>query len=152
MGVPVPPLTGYSVDGRGISVSFGDPRIPTVLYVFSPQCGWCAKNIDNFRSLITQSGARYQIVGLATSRQDLAPYLAKEGLKLPVFAGVDSNLVSAYHLGATPTTIVISPDGKVLRVWTGAYRENIRHQIESLLGVHLHRCCDDGVEGSDAGS
>jgi len=144
VGASVPPLTGYSVDGKPMSVSFGDPRIPTVLYVFSPRCGWCAKNIDNFHSLIAQAGARYQIVGLATNRQDLEAYLLKEHLTLPVLAGVDSTLVTAYHLGATLTTIVISPDGKVLRVWTGAYRENTRHQIESFLGVHLHPCCDEG--------
>lgn len=142
LGSSVPALTGYSVDGKQIAFGFSDLHIPTVIYVFSPQCGWCAKNIDSFRSLIAQAGTGYRVVGLATSRQDLEEYLRRERLTFPVFASVDSAVVAAYHLGATPTTIVISPEGKVLKVWTGAYQGGLRHEIESFLGVHLLPCCD----------
>jgi peroxiredoxin len=142
VGSSVPALTGYSVDGKPLGVGFGDLHIPTVIYVFSPQCGWCAKNLENFRALIAQAGAGYRIVGLATTRQDLDDYLHRERLTVPVFASVDSAVVGAYHLGATPTTIVVSPEAKVLRVWTGAYQGVLRHEIESFLGVHLLFCCD----------
>lgn len=152
IGSSLPALTGYSVDGKSMAIGFGDVRVPTVIYVFSPQCGWCAKNIGNFRSLIAQAGGGYRVVGLATNRQDLSDYLRREQLNLPVIAGVDSALVGAYHLGATPTTIVISPEGKVSRVWTGAYQSNTRHEIESFLGVHLLPCCDGVPQESNTNS
>ncbi|HKH98458.1 MAG TPA: TlpA disulfide reductase family protein [Candidatus Sulfotelmatobacter sp.] len=145
VGSPVPPLTGSSPSGTPMSVRFGDVRIPTVLYIFSPQCGWCAKNIENFRSLISQAGTGYRVVGLSTTRQDLDDYLSRERLILPVFASLDSVLIAAYHVNSTPTTIVISPDGKVLRVWTGAYQDGLRHEVEAFLGVHLLPCCDGGA-------
>jgi peroxiredoxin len=141
-GSSVPPLTGHSIDGTPLAVHFEDAPIPTVIYVFSPKCGWCAKNIENFRSLIAQAGAEYRVVGVAMTRQDLDAYLSKERLTLPVFADVDASVAAAYQLGVTPTTIVISPQSKVLKVWGGAYGDGLRQEIEAYLGVHLLPCCD----------
>ena len=146
VGSSVPPLTGHSVNGVAMAIRFDDVRIPTVIYVFSPQCGWCAKNIENFRLLISQAGTEYRVVGLAMTRQDLDIYLPKERLTLPVFADVDSAVIAADQLGGTPTTIVVSPAGKVLKVWSGAYQDGLRQEIEGFLGVHLLPCCDGPVE------
>src|ERR1700720_3068916 len=132
VGATVPPLTGYSVDGSPLAVRFGDVRVPTVLYVFSPQCGWCEKNLENFRSLIAQAGTGYRVVGLSMTRQNLKSYLSTERLTLPVLADVDATVVAAYQLSGTPTTIVISPEGRVLKVWTGAYQDGLRQEIEGF--------------------
>ncbi len=126
-----------------MEVRYEDVAQPTVIYVFSPQCRWCAKNLDNFKSLIAQAGQSYRVVALSMTHQDLASYLAKEQLNVPVFADVDSTIVSAYQLSATPTTIVVSPSAKVLKVWTGAYEESTRREIESFLAVHLIPCCEN---------
>jgi len=148
VGASVPALTGHAVDGTPMNLNFDDVSIPTVIYVFSPQCGWCAKNFDNFRSLIAQAGNSYRLVGLAMTRQDLGTYLSREHLTLPVFADVDSAIVSAYELSATPTTIVVSPQRKVLRVWTGAYQDGVVQEIEAYLGVRLLPCCEKESPGS----
>lgn len=150
VGDSVPALNGHTLDGRPLSVLFDDVQIPTVLYVFSPQCGWCAKNIENLRSLIAQSGARYRVVGLSMTRLDLEAYLSKEHLSMPVLADVDAAAVSAYELSETPTTVVVSPNRKVLNVWVGAYQDGIRQQIEGFLGIHLLPCCE--IASSEAKS
>lgn len=142
-GASVPRLTGHAVDGSPMEVRYEDAAQPTVLYVFSPQCRWCAKNLDNFKSLIAQAGQSYRVIGLSMTRQDLASYLSREHLNVPVFADVDSTIVSAYQLSATPTTIVVSPSAKVLKVWTGAYQEGTRQEIETFLAVHLLPCCEN---------
>ena len=40
-------------------------------------------------------------------------------------------------LGSTPQTIVVSPEGKVLKVWTGAYDDKLKSEIEDYFGTQL---------------
>ncbi len=142
VGASVPPLKGHAIDGTAMSIQFAAVPASTLVYVFSPQCSWCAKNLENFRALIAQANGRFRVVGLATTRLGLAEYLARERLTLPVLADLDPAVASAYELTGTPTTIVVSPEGKVLRIWSGAYADGIREEIETFLGVHLLPCCD----------
>ena len=144
VGSPAPPITGLTVDGTQLTLRFDDVRVPTVLYVFSPQCGWCEKNLDNSRALIAQAGPNYQVVGLAMTRVGLKDYLVRNHLDLRVFANLDPATVAAYRLGGTPTTIVVGPERRVLKVWSGAYQERIRKEIEAYLHVRLHECCRSG--------
>jgi len=48
VGTKVPALEGQSVDGLKQTLNYADVAVPTVLYVFTPQCVWCAKNIEIF--------------------------------------------------------------------------------------------------------
>ena len=43
--------------------------------------------------------------------------------------------IAAYRLGGTPATIVVSPEGKLLREWKGAYMGDAKHQIEEYFDV-----------------
>src|SRR5262249_36333965 len=108
-GAALPALQGFSIDGKPQSLNYADVRVPTVLYVFTPQCGWCAKNIENFRALIQSSGPRYRIIGVSLTRQDLKEYLQKENLQLPIYTDVEESSRKTYKLGGTPATVVMSP-------------------------------------------
>jgi len=65
--------------------------------------------------------------------------------KIASLRAENSRMADSDRLRVAPTTIVISPEGKVLKVWTGAYRDGLRQEIEAFLGVHLLRCCDGGA-------
>ena len=45
--------------------------------------------------------------------------------------------VTKYGLGATPTTILISREGKILREWSGAYVGSTKTAIEGYFRVRL---------------
>jgi len=137
VGTNVPPIEGQSVDGASQTLNYADASVPTVLYVFTPQCGWCKKNIDNLRMLISNSGSSYRIVGVSLTRQDLKEYIEKEHLKLPVYTDISEPTKLAYRVGGTPETIVVSPQSKVLKVWLGVYQDEIRQEIDNYLNVHL---------------
>ena len=145
VGTRVPPLEGHSVEGTPQRLDYGDVKVPTVLYVFTPQCVWCARNIHNFRALIASSGPRYRIVGISLSKDNLKQYLERENLALTVFTDLPESARINYRFGGTPTTIVVSPEGKVLRVWMGAYSDPNRDEIERYLGVQLPGCCSAGA-------
>jgi hypothetical protein len=110
---------------------------PTVLYIFTPPCTWCARNVDNLKTLVDKEGGYYRFIGLALSEQALPEYVAKNDLKLPVYSGLSPETLKAYRLGGTPQTIVISPEGKVLEDWSGAYVGDQKSQIEAFFHVSL---------------
>jgi len=140
VGTMVPPIDGYSVKGEKQSLTF-NYDMPTVVYVFTPQCSWCRKNLNNLHSLIDNSGANYRIVGVSLSADDVEKYLEAEHLAFPVYTHISQAIQLAYHLGGTPTTIVVSPQSKVLKVWYGAYEGAIKEEIENYLKVQLKDCC-----------
>jgi peroxiredoxin len=144
VGTKVPPILGRSVVGTEQTLDYSNVEVPTVLYVFTPQCSWCAKNIDNLRTLIADSGPGYRVVGISLTTQGLKEYLEKESLSLPVYADIADSTKAIYRLGGTPTTIIVSPEAKVLKVWNGVYVDGIRQEIETSLKVRLPGCCKEG--------
>jgi peroxiredoxin len=140
VGTVVPVIRGRSVGTAG-PLDYGDVNIPTVLYVFTPQCSWCKKNLDNLRVLIDSSNSRYRVIGISLNNKDLEEYLEKEHLRFPVYTDIPESTKAAYRLGGTPTTIVISPSSRVLKLWHGAYQESIRQEIDDYLKVKLPGCC-----------
>jgi hypothetical protein len=45
--------------------------------------------------------------------------------------------LKAYKLRSTPQTIVVSPEGKVLQNWVGAYVGGQKSQVEAFFHVSL---------------
>jgi hypothetical protein len=35
--------------------------------VFTPQCSWCLRNLDNFKTLVESDKAQYGVIGLSLS-------------------------------------------------------------------------------------
>jgi hypothetical protein len=67
----------------------------------------------------------------------LAEYIAKNDLKLPIYSGLSDEAKHAYKLSGTPQTIAISPEGKVLQNWMGAYAGDQKTQVETFFHVSL---------------
>ena len=136
-GTTVPPITAKRLGGQQEVITYRETRQPTVLYVFTPPCAWCARNMDNLKALIDKESGPYRFIGLSLSEEGLAQYIAKNDLKLPIYSGLSSDTQKTYKLGGTPQTIVISPEGKVLQDWAGAYVGDQKSQVETFFHVTL---------------
>ena len=137
VGSTVPPITAKRMDGQEETISYGQADPPTVLYVFSPPCVWCARNMDNLKTLLDKEKGQYRFIGLSLSEQTLPEYVEKNELRLPVYSGLSPETLKTYKLGSTPQTIVISAEGKVLQDWAGAYVGDQKSQIEEFFHVTL---------------
>ena len=131
IGQSVPPIIVENSAGRVVSVEPTQAKIPTLLYVLRPTCGWCRRNLANMSAIIQQSAGRYRVVLLSLEPGDFSDYGGREN----VFV-VTADTRRALKLGATPQTLVVSPEGKVLQNWTGAYGGNAK-QVEAALHVVL---------------
>jgi len=130
-------MTLKRLDGRGEVISYQDTNQATVLYIFTPPCTWCARNMDNFKTLLEKESAKYRFIGLSLSQEGLVQYVAKNDLKLPVYSELSPEAEEAYKLAGTPQTIVVSSEGRVLQNWSGAYAGDQQSQVEAFFHVSL---------------
>jgi hypothetical protein len=135
-GSSVPPIAVRDVNGWPAIISYEQTGPPTLLYIFTPSCGWCSKNVANIQALAEQARDGYRIIGLSLSSENLIDYVAEHNLNFPVYE-VSAEGARSYRLGGTPQSIVVSSDGKVLRNWGGAYSGSLQQDVERYFGVHL---------------
>lgn len=137
IGATVAPIKAYSLDGQAALISSEGAEQPIVLYVFTPQCSWCARNLANLKTLLAQKQGAYRFVGLSLTDKDLREYVAKNQLGCSIYFNPAEEAVREYRLGSTPQTIVIAPNGKVLRNWVGAYTGAQQAEVEQFFGISL---------------
>lgn len=137
VGTTVPPIAAKRLDGQPEVISYHGTEQSTVLYIFTPPCSWCARNVDNLKTLLDKERGHYRFIGLSLSEESLQEYVVKNDFRLPVYSGLSPETLKTYKLGITPQTIVISPEGKVLQDWVGAYVGDQKSQVETFFHVTL---------------
>jgi peroxiredoxin len=137
VGTIVPSITAKRLDGKSETITYADSTRPTVLYVFTPQCIWCTRNLDNLKTLVGQKGQDYRFIGIALSREGLEKYVADHQLTFPIYTDIPKEAGEAYKMGGTPQTVVISPQGKVLQNWPGAYVGDQKSQVEKYFDITM---------------
>jgi len=136
VGTHLGPLTAQDLTGQGTAIRFSDTDRPTLLYVFSPSCGWCKKNEENIKSLVNQTGDKIRMVGVSLSREGLDEYLRARFPQVKVVTP-DARSIATYKLSGTPETILVSSDGVVLKVWKGAFSDSLQREVEDYFRIKL---------------
>lgn len=136
LGTAVPALGVVTSNGSRIEVR---PVLgkPLLVYWMSPDCAWCLRNEANMKALILGLRDRMRIVLLTPSVGTAAGYDALGRLGEPILGEPDAATAKALRLGGTPETIVVSPEGRVEKVWTGAYLDHAKTEIQSYFGLAL---------------
>jgi hypothetical protein len=137
IGASVPPITAKRVNGAIETIAYSKSDGCTVLYVFTPTCIWCERNLDNIKKLAQSKDAEYRFIGLSLSDRGLSSYLASNGLALPTYTNLTPDALEAYKLHGTPQTIVVSPEGRVIQNWMGAYVGKQKSEVEAFFHVSL---------------
>ncbi len=136
-GDKVPLITAKDPQGRVVVFDYRVNKLPTVVFVITPTCKWCTKNIMNMRTLVAKASDRFQFVGFSLSSNKLYEYVTQNKLDFPMYTDLPLISASEYKLGGTPQTIVVSSGGEVLKVWTGAFAEEMQKEVEEYFGVSL---------------
>jgi peroxiredoxin len=136
-GESVPPLKGKDLYGNPAEITYPGNGPATILYVFSPDCEWCTRNMENIKTLTSHIKSDFRFIGVSLSKNNLRDYLAKYALEFPVYCDLTFEVLSAYKLGGTPRTMVVSNEGKVVKTWFGAYVGNLKGEVEEYFHVSL---------------
>lgn len=135
-GMKIDPFTAVGLDGKQQTISYAATDKPTVFYVLSPSCVWCERNKANIEKLVELKGNDFQFIGLSLTEVGLKEYAESHHLKFPIYTRLTSRTIESLGLGGTPQTIVISPEGRVLKNWNGAY-QRAQPEVEAYFGVQL---------------
>jgi peroxiredoxin len=137
VGTIVPPITAKNLDGQNETISYLQSGRPTVLYVFTPKCSWCTRNLPNLKALMDKKREEYRFVAVSLSDEGVKEYVSENGLDIPVYTGLSEDIKKTYKMRGTPQTIVVTEEGKVIQSWMGAYMERLQPQVEGFFGVAL---------------
>ena len=136
-GVTVPVIQAKTLEGKLESIDYASSSVPTVLYVFQPGCSWCERNSENIAAMTRQLSGKYRFVGLSLATDGLPEFLKKHQIQFPIYLDLPPSVIEAYRIESTPQTIVVSPQGKVMNVWQGAYLGVTASQIEKFFSIRL---------------
>jgi len=136
-GENAPLLEAKDLEGKTIAVTYSEIAQPTILYVFTPECVWCARNLKNIKTLANETRGKYRLIGLSLSGEGLRNYIEKNEINFPVYTDIPTSVQAAYRLGGTPQTIIVSSDGKIIQNWAGVYTEEVASEVEGYFGIHL---------------
>jgi hypothetical protein len=105
-----------------------------LLYVFSPTCHWCERNLANVRAIISTRHDLH-VVGI-----NIGPRLDVKAAREQPFAEIVTPTAAssrAFGFGGTPATVLIAKSGKVIKSWTGAYAGRVAEDVSKTLAVRL---------------
>jgi peroxiredoxin len=135
-GTQMPDLQGFDPEGKPVEVLYGkDPR-KVLVFVFSPTCPFCEQNWPKWEQVISAlDHSAVRPVGVDVTSTSKAPFLSQHQLTgLPVFEKVEPHVMLNYHFQLTPQTILLDPDGKVEKVWTGVMTDSAVADLKQRTG------------------
>lgn len=131
----VSPLLLRDIHGNALVVDWASAAKPTVLFVLSPDCSWCAANMPNLRYLFTARETSHRFIGISITTVGLAEFVSAYRVPFPVYIGPARETIRELGLGVVPQTLVIATDGTILAKWEGAYDTKLLPRIESFFAI-----------------
>jgi hypothetical protein len=83
LGRKVKSLEVKNKNQESVIINFNEQKLPTIIYVFSPYCQWCEKNLENSVALYQRTKDRYNFIALSIDRDSLTKGVIEENDKLP---------------------------------------------------------------------
>ena len=136
-GDPAPAFRLTDVRDESRSVSLDDFRgRPVVLNFWASWCVPCRKEMPALQEVSEDVQDRIAFVGVnhQDSRRDAVAFLDETGVRFPAAYDPEGGTATAYGLYGMPTTVFISPDGRILERHRGEISEaELRRVLERLF-------------------
>jgi len=87
--------------------------------------------------LAQQSAGKYRVIFLSFEKRAEAEISAVSGTATDILFAPTVESKLAFDLTSTPTTLLLSANGDVKKIWKGAYGGERRVDIEETLGLKL---------------
>lgn len=148
-GELLPPVQAKDLEGNHATIDYSGTGPATVFYIFTPACVWCTRNLENIKSLADQTKGSYRIIGLSLSKDNLRDYVIEHNFPFPVYTELSAETISAYKMGGTPRTLVVSSKGELIKTWFGAYGSDLKKDVEAYFKLTLPGITELGTTEKD---
>lgn len=107
-----------------------------LLLYLSPTCPYCRQNLKYWQKIEERlDPQRLRLIALSDNGSDEVQ-LYRDALQTPILVSADRESRKANRLIRVPQTVLMDPDGKVLRNWTGDISAHLG-EIQELLDISL---------------
>jgi peroxiredoxin len=134
-GAQMPDLRGTDLEGKPVEVLYGKDSRKVLVLVFSPTCPFCDQNWPKWQQVISsldRSAVRPVLVDVTSTTT--AGFVSQHQLSsLPVILKADPRATVDYRMHLTPQTILVDPNGKVEKVWTGVLNDSSLADLKQHL-------------------
>ena len=108
---------------------------PLVVNIWYSSCAPCARELRDFAGVSKELGDSVQFVGVnpvddATKMQEFAD---ARGVDYPLLLDHDGDLVTQADVAAFPTTLFVSPDGRIVHQTSTIEADDLRQAIATYL-------------------
>jgi peroxiredoxin len=120
-GTPLPDGSYQRLGGDG-TVRLADYRgTPLVVNVWAAWCPPCQQEMPDFERVHQAMGDRVRFVGLdrADSRSDAQQFATQRNITYDLLFDPDDTFAPAMGVAVMPTTLLVSPDGVVVKTLSG---------------------------------
>lgn len=136
-------FSALGLHGENIAINFASDAPRRVLLFLSPDCTYCHEQFGYWKRIIDMAPVKgFQVVALAMNSEDkskLAAYLNSMGCptdsKAFRVALIPEGVRQKYKFSITPTTLVVSSDGKADAVWSGVLKPSDVEAASAILGL-----------------
>lgn len=136
-GTQLPAIEGTDEVGARVHIGYEGAE-PTVIYVFTPTCPWCKRNMANLRAVMAARSGEYRFVGLSLVADGVSRYIAGNDLHFSqVVTNVPAAIVGAYKVRGTPDMFVVGPGGRLSEEIRGAWTGSAESAVERRFGLRL---------------
>lgn len=133
----VPRLSLQAINGQTINLASLN-GVPTLVTFWATSCSTCMQEMPHLIDLYRELKADgFEIIAIAMKYDppNRVVQLARDrSLPYPVILDIEGNAASAFgDISATPTSILVGPDGKILKTLQGKIDfESLRQQIRQM--------------------
>jgi peroxiredoxin len=136
-------FSALGLHGENIAIDFAGGAPRRVLLFLSPNCPYCREQFGYWKRIIDVAPVKgFQVVAVAMNSEDrskLAAYLNSMGCptesKTFTVALIREEVRQKYKFSITPTTLVVSSDGKADAVWNGVLKPSDVEAASAILGL-----------------
>ena len=121
--------------------SLFDQGKPVVLNFWAGLCPPCRAEMPSFQRVYDDRGGEFILVGVDIgpfvglgSHDDALQFLKDFDIRYPTGYAVNADPVRDYNVRSMPTTLFLTPDGKIFDRWSGLLTEDRLHsKLQDLL-------------------
>ena len=128
---------GVNLQKDYVEWNFSTSKRGTLVISFSPGCGACHANIENWLKLSSHINLQeWQIVWVSQDPFGLTKeFCSKEGVRGQVLSEVSISNYNMLALGTVPKTMIVDREGKVEKIWVGRLNEKAWTEIYDYFSL-----------------